>query len=53
MTFLGEIIELHLQQGNFLEYSCLLYTNKRKVKIDVSSYFYSSPRGVFMTLPNI
>ena len=29
------------------------YTSRRKVKIGVSCYFYSSPRGVFRTLPSI
>ena len=58
ITFLGEIIELYLQQSNFLE--ILMPTLNREtenkasmLKIDVSYYFHSSPRGVFKSLLSI
>ena len=55
MNFVGEIIELYLQWGNFLEnlISALHKETKRKVsvfKVDVSCYFHSFPRDVFRTL---
>ena len=55
MTFLGEIIEIYLQKGNFLEnlIPTLNKETKRKasmLKTDVSCCFHSSPRSVFRTL---
>ena len=47
MTFLGETIELYLQSGKFLENFMSTLNKKRKLKIDVSCYFHSSPKGVF------
>ena len=58
MTFLGEIIELYLQQDNFLD-NLMRTSNKETenkdsvLKIDVSCYSHSSPRGVFRTLFSI
>ena len=55
MTFLGEIVKLYLQQGNFLD-NLMPTLNKEKknkasmLKIDVSYYFHSSPTGVFRDL---
>ena len=55
MTFLGEIIELYLKQDNFSMPTLNKETkNKASVlKIDVSFYFHSSPRGAFKTLLSI
>ena len=58
ITFLGEIIELYLCEGNFLEniMSALNKETKNKasvLKIDLSYYFHTSPRGIFRSLSNI
>ena len=55
MTFLEEIIELYLQWCNFLEKLMSTLSKETKnivsvLKIDVSYYFHSSPRGVFSAL---
>ena len=58
MIFLGKITELYLQQGTFSEnlMPTLHKETKNKasvLKIDVSYFFHSSPRGVFRTLLSI
>ena len=58
LTFLGEIIELYLRYGNYLEnvMPTLHKETKNKasmLKINGSCYFHFSPSGVFRTLLSI
>ena len=56
MTLLEEIIELYLQKGIFFLKTLMRTLHKETknkvpmLKIGISCYFYSSPRGVFRTL---
>ena len=58
MNLLGEIIELYLQYGYFLE-NLMPALNKEMeskssmLKIDVSCYFHCSPTDAFKTLLSI
>ena len=58
MIFLGKIIDLFLQYGNFLETLMPTLNKEMKnkgsmLKIDVSCSFHSSSRDVFRTLLSI